>query len=89
VHLALLALIRRAPAIRVYETSTNRAQVERLYTLRRRVVAGVALCALLSVALLYQVLTTGWPGSAHIAGAVQFPAELLLTGTQRSPAAQR
>jgi hypothetical protein len=66
----------------------NRAQVERLGIIRRRVVAGVALCALLSVTLLYQVLTMGLQGSAHIAGSVQSAAQMLSTGTeQRSPAA--
>jgi hypothetical protein len=52
---ALLALLGLGPRIRVYETQENRARVARLSGLRRRVVGAVALCALLSATLLYQL----------------------------------
>jgi hypothetical protein len=82
---ALLALLGRTAPIRVYETSANRAQVERLGTLRRRVVAGAALCALLSVALLYQILTLGLQTSASHAASIRSSGDVLPGAAHRAP----
>ena len=60
---ALLALLGRAPGIRVLETAENRAQVRRLGQLRWRVLAALLLCGLLSTTLIYQI--TGMRGAAQ------------------------
>jgi len=70
-HHAVLVLFGLAPRIRVYETRENLTQVRRLGGLRRRVLATVLLCAVLSTALLYQL--SGVRGQAYTDPQVRLP----------------